>query len=320
MVKALRKLPAGLFLVPMIVSMIVHTIAPDLMMTGGMVQSLFSDEGVGFIVAALTFYSGTNLNIKRLVRVLKRHGVILLVKGIISVVISLLYISVFGQEGVLGISALAFVVTISSTNPAIYMSTVEEYGNEDDIAAYGLTGLLSSPLVPVFIYTLVSGASGGRMDWSSVITTLIPLIAGMILGNIDPEFSDVFTPGIGAILPLLGWNLGQGMNLITALQSGVSGLVLTVIFLMINSYLFFLDHKVLKNDGVVGLALLNVAGVSTSTPAILVALYPALLGGLATEATSQILLVCVITSILTPIITQWQYKRYYGQDAVGNEI
>jgi hypothetical protein len=33
-------------------------------------------------------------------------------------------------------------------------------------------------------------------------------------------------------------------------------------------------------------------------------------------ATSQVMLVCVITSILTPIITQWQYKRYYGEAAL----
>lgn len=38
MVKKLQKLPAGLFLVPMILSMIVYTIAPDLMMTGGSVD------------------------------------------------------------------------------------------------------------------------------------------------------------------------------------------------------------------------------------------------------------------------------------------
>lgn len=311
MVKALRKLPAGLFLVPMIISMIVYTIAPDLMMTGGMVQSLFSGEGVGFIVAALTFYSGTNLNLKRLVRVLKRHGVILVAKGIVSILISLLFIQIFGQEGVLGISALAFIVVICSTNPAVYMSTVEVYGSEDDMSAYGLTGIFSIPLFPIIVYSIVMGASGGGMDWTPVITTLIPLIVGIILGNIDPEFSNIFTPGIGAILPLLGWNLGQGMNLVTALESGVSGLVLTILFLLINSYIFFLDNKILKHDGVVGLSLLNVAGVSTSNPAILAGMYPALLGTYTSAATSQVLLVCVITSILTPVLVQWQYKRHY---------
>lgn len=189
-------------------------------------------------------------------------------------------------------SALAFTVAISSVNPAVYMSTVEDYGTEDDAAAYGLTGLLSIPL--------------------------IPLIVGIILGNIDTDFAKVFTPGIGAILPLLGWNLGQGMNLVVALQSGVSGLLLTVIFLIINSYLFVFDNKVLKNDGVAGLALLNVAGVSTSTPAVIGTLFPAMAASYVSSATSQVMLVCVITSILTPIITQWHYKRYYGEKALNN--
>lgn len=277
MVKKLQKIPAGLFLVPMIVSMIVYTIAPDLMMTGGMVQSLFSGEGVGFIVAALTFFSGTLLNFKRLLRIVKRHGVILLVKGIISVIFSFLYIRMFGQSGVFGISAIAFVVAICSTNPAVYMSTIDEYGTEDDASAFGLTGLFSIPLFPIFIFTIVAGSSsGGEMDWTPLVTTLIPLIVGMVLGNIDTEFATIFRPGIGVLLPLLGWNLGQGMNLVAAVRAGAAGILLTIIFLVLNSYLFILDHKILKNDGVTALALTNVAGLSTSTPAVIAALYPAI--------------------------------------------
>ena len=166
---------------------------------------------------------------------------------------------------------------------------------------------------PIIVYSLLSGTSGGGMDWTPVFTTLIPLIVGLILGNIDTDFSKVFTPGIGAILPLLGWNLGQGMNLVDALKAGGAGFVLLIMFLVINLYIIFLDNKVLKNDGIVGFALLNVAGVSTSTPAVIGALYPALAGSYVSAATSQVLLVCVVTSILTPILTQWQYKRVYGK-------
>lgn len=181
-------------------------------------------------------------------------------------------------------------------------------------------GLFLVPMIlSMIVYTIAPDLmmTGGSVDWSPVITTLIPLIVGIILGNIDTDFAKVFTPGIGAILPLLGWNLGQGMNLVVALQSGVSGLLLTAIFLAINSYLFVLDNKIMKNDGVVGLALLNVAGVSTSTlPAVIGALFPAMAASYVSGATSQVMLVCVITSILTPIITQWQYKRYYGEAAL----
>lgn len=86
------------------------------------------------------------------------------------------------------------------------MSTVDVYGDDDDPAAYGLTGLFSLPLFPIIVFSIVAGSTGGGMDWTPVFTTLIPLVAGMILGNIDTDFATVFTPGIGAILPLLGWN------------------------------------------------------------------------------------------------------------------
>lgn len=111
----------------MIISMIVYTIASNLMMTDGMVQSLFSGEGVGFTVAALKCYSGTSLNFIRLVRFFKHYGIILVVKGIVSVILSLLYIKFFGQSGMLGFPALAFVVVVSSVNLAVYMSTVDVY-------------------------------------------------------------------------------------------------------------------------------------------------------------------------------------------------
>lgn len=152
------------------------------------------------------------------------------------------------------------------------------------------------------------------MDWTPLVTTLIPLIVGMVLGNIDTEFATIFRPGIGVLLPLLGWNLGQGMNLVAAVRAGAAGILLTIIFLVLNSYLFILDHKILKNDGVTALALTNVAGLSTSTPAVIAALYPAIVGEYVSSATSQILLAAVVTSILTPIVTQWQYKRYYGTE------
>ena len=101
------------------------------------------------------------------------------------------------------------------------------------------------------------------------------------------------------------------MNLVVALQAGGSGLIFTILFLLINSYLFFLDSKILKNDGIVGIGLTNVARVSTATPATIGLMYPTILSSYISSATSQVLLVCVITSILTPIIAQWQYKRYY---------
>lgn len=105
-----------------------------------------------------------------------------------------------------GVLLLArFIVAIGSINPAVYLALVNDFGKEKDKTVFGITSLFAIPLMPVFIYSL-SSAEG--FEWMSLISTLIPVILGIILGNIDQEFHKLFGPGVAALLPLLGWNIG----------------------------------------------------------------------------------------------------------------
>lgn len=308
MLEKIKKLPAGTFLVPMILSMIVYTIWPDLFMIGGMTQSLFSGEGVGFLAAVMTFFSGTLIDVKKLGSLMKRQGILFLAKVVLGMGLSWIYLALFGHEGIFGISTLAFVTTMTSVNTAIYLLTAQEYGTALDTGAYGMFGIFALPVLPAIFYSFVSSAAtGAGIDWTPVLSILIPLAIGMVLGNIDYNFSKLFTPGISALLPILGWNLGQGINLVEAVRAGVPGLLLTFFFVLTSLTLYWLDGKVLKNDGLFGLSLITVAGLSTSTPAILAASFPALVP-YAASATSQILLACVITSVSAPIIISKRYE------------
>ncbi len=227
------------------------------------------------------------------------EGVLLLAKFVIAGGISLLYISLFGQSGVMGISALAFTITICSINPAVYLSLMQQYGNEQDTAVYGITGLFSIAAVPMIIYGI---ASGGGMDWTPVISTLIPMAAGVVFGNLDPNFRAFFMPALPGLTFLMGWNLGYGLNLIDALQAGGGGLILAVLFYIINFSMLLIDRFVLKNDGTVGATFMTVAGLSVSTAGLVGAIYPELLGDYVGAAASQVLLVVVVTSVITPFI------------------
>lgn len=302
MLKSINKIPAGTFLVPMILSAFIYTFWPDLFHVGGLTEGLLSGSGMPFITGALSFFSGTGMKLGALKKVVKNHGVLLLARFIVTIVLGLLYISIFGQGGILGISAIAFIVAIGSINPAVYLALVNDFGKEEDKTVFGITSLFAIPLVPVFIYSL-SSAEG--FEWMSLISTLIPVILGIILGNIDQEFHKLFGPGVAALLPLLGWNIGQGLNLIEATQSGLVGLLLVGIYYLVNLYQLPLDTKVLKNNGVASLSMMSAAGVSLSTPAVIGAMNPEYMEYTST-ATAQVLTVVVITSILTPIIV----KRY----------
>lgn len=299
MLNTIKRIPAGTFLVPMLVSAFVFTFWPDLFQIGGLTEHIFGGGGTNGIIGAICFCSGTGIELKKIGYALKRQGVLLVAKFISGVAISLIYINLFGQSGVLGISALAFTIAICSINPAVYLSLMQQYGNQQDTAVYGVTGLFSIAAVPMIVYGL---ASGGGMDWTPVISTLVPMAAGVIFGNLDPEFKGFFMPALPALTFLMGWNLGYGLNLIDALQAGGGGLILAVLFYVLNFSMLLIDRFVLKNDGTVGATFMTVAGLSVSTAALVGALYPEQLGPYVSAAASQVLLVVVVTSVITPFI------------------
>lgn len=316
MLKAIEKIPAGTFLVPMLVSAMFFTVSPNLFKIGGVTEALFSGSGLNFIVGALTFVSGIGLDIRKIGGILKRHGIILLIKAIFCIVLGLVAISFLGETGFWGISTAALIVAMCSINPAIYLSIVNQYGAEDDKGAFSLSGLFSIPLLPLIIYGL---AGAGSFDFMPVFSLLLPLIIGIVIGSLDREWVRVFSPGTSMLMPFLGWNIGQGLNLIEATQSGFTGILLTALFYLVMIFLMVgTDKALLRNDGIIGLSMVTIAGVSASTPAILAQNNPAI-APYVESAVAQILTGVMITSVVTPILTGYVYKRIHGHMPVANK-
>lgn len=311
MVKFMNKIPAGTFLVPMLLSAVVYTIWPTLFSSiGGVTDAFLGGSGTNFMIGLICFCSGIGINVKTLGKLFKRHGVLLLVKFVLCLTLGLGYIALFGQSGIFGISALAFIVAICSMNPALYVSLVSDFGDEVDKVAIGLVGLFGIPAVPMLIYA-ISGQ--GQIEWMPIISTILPLILGMILGNLDKDFSKIFSSGISVLLPILGWNIGQTMNLIEGLQSGIYGIILVVLFYVLMSPLVIFDQKVLKKDGIAALSMNSVAGVSASFPAIIAGANPDI-APYVTSATTQIVTVAIISILVTPILVRMLHKKTYQTD------
>lgn len=307
LLKMINKIPAGTFLVPMLISAVLYTFWPDLFLIGGLTETFFGGGSVNFIIGAITFFSGVGINIKTLRELFQRHGVILIVKFVLAVGLSLGFMALFGQEGIFGISALSFTIALSSSNPAAYIAVVSEMGEEVDEAAFGLVSLFAIPAVPMFIYGIVGT---GGFDWMPVISTLIPLIAGIALGNIDSDFQDLFGPGMTVLIPILGWNLGQGVNLFDVLSSGLGGIILVIIFYVIMSLLVVTDKFALKNDGVAPMAMNAVAASSSAYPALVASSNPSV-APYVSSAAGQILTLAILTIILTPILT----RKLFGNNS-----
>jgi 2-keto-3-deoxygluconate permease len=301
MVNFMKRIPAGTFLIPMLLSALLYTIAPSLFQIGGVTEALLGGESVSFIIGMITFTSGINVDLNVISKLLKRHGSVFLSKIVLSIVLSLIYMSLFGQSGIFGVSALAFTIAMSSINPALYISLIDDHGDDVDAAAFVLASLFSIPALPMLIYAL---GSGGSVDWMPIISIIIPLILGVILGNLDPNFRDLFAGGVPILLPILGWNIGQGMNLLVALRSGISGIILAIMYYaLITIPMVFIDRRIKKDDGIVAVSLNSVAGSASAFPLIIAAANP-IVGPYVDSASAQVLTVALITVILTPIASR----------------
>ncbi|WP_407127513.1 2-keto-3-deoxygluconate permease [Desemzia sp. FAM 23990] len=303
----MKKVPAGTFLIPMLVSAFIYTFWPNLFNIGGITQDFLGGSSINFIIGMITFCSGVGIDIKSVSKLLKHHGVVLLVKIILTIAAGLLYMNFFGQEGIFGISALAFVVALSSINPALYLSLVSDYGDEVDRGAFGVVSLFAIPALPLLVYA-VSG--GGTVSWMPIISTLIPLLLGIILGNLDHDSRVFFGSGTSILIPFLGWKTGQGMNLIDAFQAGLSGILLVVVFYILMSLLVIADKTLAKSDGVSAMSMNAVAGVSAAFPVVIAAANPGL-DAYVSDASAQVLTASIVMVIVTPVITKKIYQKVH---------
>lgn len=307
----MKKFPGGLLLVPMLLSAVVYTFVPNLFRIGGMSQALFTTDGLNYVIGLTCFCSGAGLNIHRIGKVLKKQGVLLLTKIIICVISSVIFIQLFGQTGILGISAVAFIATVCSTNPSLYIALENDMGTQDDVSAFGLVGLLCVPAYPMLVFGLSQATA---IDWMPILSTLIPILLGMLVGNLDENMAKFLAPGVGLLTPFMGWSFGANINLIDAVQSGFQGILITLIFyILLLPILLIVEIKFLKEDGISALAISSIAGMSVSVPMLIAQANP-LIEPYVASATAQIAFGVVLTSIITPFLAKKLDTRNHVHD------
>lgn len=223
----MKKIPGGLLLIPMLVSALFCTFLPHFFEIGGATEALFTSKGLNYIIGFACLCSGVSLDIRQVSTVLKKEGMLILVKALLNIGLGLLFIHIFGMRGVFGISAIAYIVTICSTNPSLFLALEEDYGSQNDMAAFGLIGILCTPAYPLLVFSLSQATT---INWTPIISTLIPVLIGVVIGNIDTKMKDFLAPGAALSLPFMGFAFGANINLIDAIQAGPQGFLLTLLY------------------------------------------------------------------------------------------
>jgi len=301
--KTLDKIPGGMMVVPLFLGVLVNTFFPQFLNIGGFTTALFGPKASTTILACFMFLIGSQINFKLAPKALKKGALLITGKFIVGAGIGIFVGKVFGPAGVLGLSPLAILAALTNCNGGLYASLASQYGDETDVGAYALLSLKDGPF-----FTLVAlGASGlAQVPIMSLVAVLIPIVIGMILGNIDSDMRAFLGSSKLLLIPFFSFPLGAGMNLETIVKAGGPGILLGVIAALtgVGAYALL---KLFKEEPIIGLATGSTAGNAVATPAAVAAIDPTV-AAIATIATAQVAAACVVSAIVCPFVVSYAFK------------
>lgn len=296
-----QKIPGGLMLVPMLIGAVVHTFFPAVTEIGKPTSAIFTNYGTMCVVGIMLVFAGIQVKPQDLLLSLKRSGVLVLIKLILNILLGSLALKLFGQDGAMGISTLAFVAVLTSCNPGVYIALMNCFGDEIDLAGYALVNLVGLPFVPICI---LGYAGGNGLDYMSILATCVPFIVGMLLGCLDSDIREFTKSGTPVMLPFMGFCLGSSIDLKLAFTACLSGGLLYLIITVLNDIpLILADRIVLKQKGYCSAAICCVAGLAISVPALM-AETDASFAPYVEEATAQAAFAVILSAIVTPVLVK----------------
>jgi 2-keto-3-deoxygluconate permease len=306
---AIDRTPGGMMMVPLALGSLLATFAPrSLTFFGSFTSALFA--GALPLLAAFYVCMGATIPARSLPMIMKRGGALMLAKISLGVLAGLLLGHFFGVHPVssgwfAGLSTLAVVAAINDTNGGLYMALMRRYGSAEDAAAYSVMALESGP----FLTMLTLGVAGlSAFPWQTLLGAVLPLIAGILLGNLDPEMRDFLAPGFPVLIPFFALALGTSLDLHRVWAAGLLG-VLVGVFVVVASAITLITVDLLTGgNGTAGIAASTTAGNAAAVPMLVAAANPAYAAA-APSATVLVAASVVITSLLTPTLTALWHRH-----------
>ena len=307
--KTVYKVPGGLMVVPLVLGCLVNTFAPEALNIGSFTTQLFK-MGALPLIGVLLLCSGAQITMRTAGLALYKGMVLNTSKVLLGVWLALLIGKIYGQHGTwLGLTPLALVSAMSNSNGGLFAALASRYGDDSDV---GAVAILSSNDGPFFEMAFMAGAGLANIPLLTLLAVVVPIIIGMILGNLDDDIRQFLKPGVMLSIPLFAFPLGAGLSLKQLISAGPPGILLGFLTLFVTglgSYFVFklLLPKKYRKNAAVGAAVGTSAGNSVGTPAAFAAADPAF-APYAPVAAAQVGASIVITAIFTPLLVDFLSK------------
>lgn len=311
--QTINKIPGGIMVVPMLIGCLINTAVPQFYEIGGFTQAVFQ-SGTSTLVGLFLVFSGATISFKSAGTPLLKGAGLTLIKLLIGIFIGYGLNLAFGPTGVLGITPLAVISALTNSNGAVYTALSKQYGDDTDVGAIAILSLNDGP----FFTMIALGTTGmANIPIKSLIATLIPMIIGMILGNLDEDIKQLMENGMTVLIPFTGLSLGAGMNYSSIIGAGVSGILLGALSVAATGAGTFLIYSLFRRKpDPMGMAVGTTGGNAVATPAS-IALSDSAVEPYVATATSQIAAAVIVSSILAPIFTGMIARKIHRAETIN---
>jgi len=309
----IEKIPGGMMVLPLIAGAVINTLAPEVLEIGGFTTAIA--KGATPIIGLFLFCMGAGMDVKAAPRAFKTGFVITTVKFGVAVAIGLLVANFFGENGLWGLSSLAIIAAMSNTNGGLYAALTGEFGNKEEVGAIAILSVNEGP----FLTMIALGSAGiASIPFLPLLGVILPIVLGMLVGNLDKEMRDFLMKGGPVLIPFFAFALGCGLSLDILLKAGPPGILLGILTVVVGGFFNILSDKATGGTGVAGAAASSTAGNAVATPAA-VAIVDPTLASAAAIATPLVAASTITTAILVPIMTTFIAKRNKKKEMMKQE-
>ncbi|MDR1827448.1 MAG: 2-keto-3-deoxygluconate permease [Methylobacteriaceae bacterium] len=305
---SINKIPGGIMVVPLLLGALMNTLFPNAFTSiGGLTAATFSKAAANTVIGVTLVCIGSQISLKASPQILKRGLTLTLAKFLAGFIPAVLVGQLIGPEGLLGITPFMLIAAVTNSNGGLYFGLVSQYGDDIDGGVWAVISINDGPFL-----TLVGMGLGGLANipaWA-LLSTIIPLAVGFILGNLDEDIAKLLKPGGYMLIPFFAFPLGCTLSFQTIVSAGATGILLGVCCVALTMlFCISTDKFILGRPGYAGAALSTTAGNAAATPAVLATADPTL-QALVGPTTAAIAASVVVTAILAPIVTTWAVKMW----------
>ena len=308
--QTIEKIPGGMMVIPLFLGAIINTIDPTIAKTYGSFTGALM-TGAMPIMAAFYICMGATIDLKSTPTILRKGGALLGAKLLTGAILAVLA-SKFIPNGMIdsgifaGLSVLAIVASMNDTNGGLYMALMGQFGKKEDVAAYSIMSLESGAFFTMVTLGVVGLAA---FPWQTFVGAILPLIIGMVLGNVDADMRKFLSPAIPILVPFFAFALGCGLNFNSLVKGGILGIFMGIAVVIFSGILLVVADKLTGGNGVAGLSAASTAGNSVAIPAALASIDP-VYAPMVPTATALLATCVIVTAVLVPIVTSWYAKKF----------